>query len=124
VRHWRRTTPTRAGTTRPLINTSASDGIGTSHVPGKGGLVNHLKEMLTGGADDRVKERLSKAFETPQGARKVMANALAQQKAFDKVGKYTRNTATAVNTLTNRVPTTYNVIEQQRDAKKKKDGNQ
>lgn len=109
---------------KTAINTAASDGIGTSHVPGKGGVINHLKEMVTGGADERVKERLSKAFETPQGARKVMANALAQQKAFDAVGKHTRNAATAVNTLTNRVPTTYNVIEQQRDAKKKKDGNQ
>jgi hypothetical protein len=108
---------------KTAINNAASDGIGVSHVPGKGGLVNHLKEMVTAGADKRVEKRLSEAFETPQGARKVMANALAQQKAFNKVGKYTRNTATAVNTLTNRVPTTYNVIEQQRDAKKKKDGN-
>ena len=107
------------------LNTAASDQWNMKDMKGAMSIlpdsVNALTGIVTGGANKRISDRVGNALKNPAETAQMLRNADAQQNLLDKTGAFIRNGATMTNNLTNRIPTTYNVIEQQRDAKKKKD---
>lgn len=102
-----------------MLNNAASDGANIPHIPFVPtqftNALNMATRLLTGGADQRVAGRLGPALRTPETALPLLQNALAQKNLLDVLGAGAR-AAGRIGNLPNRLPITYNITNQQRNA--------